>query len=292
MAVLKQLLETRQAGFTVYLPDCTQSQLWGNIDHAIHEATGFQAIHRQWIYHDVISLHHFYSEGDEEPEEIDPVEAMKKYHNVPVEDLKYGHLFGRLMFSGPCLLTIWQGADVIKTLLALKGVTHPVESNTGTIRGSFWCDNGICNLVHSSDDIAEAMRELEAVKLLHLLKEDFMPVELIPAIVSPSKYIAHSGILTVCHLVNRMIMTMRDEEAIDIQLPPSGDAKESNQQLSELLSDAAKRLSDARITGFIDAYLAGDLINVTEMMNAMPVTQWEHFVIQCGVITRYKWAST
>ena len=58
-------------------------------------------------------------------------------------------------------------SDVYKrqTLLNVKGKTQPAEADEESIRGGFWCDNGVCNLAHTSDDAAEAERELAALQL-------------------------------------------------------------------------------------------------------------------------------
>jgi nucleoside diphosphate kinase len=293
MTSIKQLFENQQAGFSVYSPDCTQSRLWGNLDHAIHKTTGFQVVYRQWINHDVNSIGRFYSGADEEPPpEQDPDTAAKRYDSIPPEELKYGHLVVKLFLSGPSLLTIWRGEKVIETLLTLKGATHPSEALSGSIRGRFWCDNGVCNLVHTSDNVAEAERELRAIHLLHVLDEEAVEAPLIDPIVTPPSYIAHSGMVVVCEVVNRTLMSTRDVKPVTVQLPPSGDAKETNRVLTEVLQQTAQRLPENPLAHFINAYLAGDLVTVTGMLRQMPTTRWEDFIVQCGVITRYKWAAT
>lgn len=284
MTSLKQLFEKQQVGFTVYSPDCTQSRLWGNLDHAIHDATGFRVVERHWINHDVNSIARFYS-GEEPPPEQDPVEGAKKYDSIPVEDVKYGHLVVKLFLSGPALLTFWQGDNVVETLLALKGATHPPEAGAETIRGRFWCDNGVCNLIHASDDYAEAERELKSVNLLHLLDREAVSLPLIEPIAAPEHYVAHSGISVVCDLVYRMTLDRVEKKAA--KLPPSGDAKETNRALTAYLREANATFPNLAL--FIDAYLKGDLVTVTGMLKEMPVTRWEQFVVQCGAITRYKW---
>lgn len=290
MASLKTLFDAQQAGFTVYSPDCTQSRLWGNLDHAIHNTTGFQPIYRRWINHDFNTINRFYLGKDEaEPPEQDPIEGAKKYDNVPLETLQYGHLVGKLFLSGPSLLTIWQGENVIPTLLALKGSTQPPQAGKATIRGSFWCDNGVANLTHASDDVDEALRELRAIRFSHLLDETFAPVPLIDPSPAPSDYAAHSGISVACDVVKRaLIGTM---ETPKINLPPSGDAHETNTYLTAWLTDVRAQLppTSSEIADFIDAYLAGNVIETSQRLAHLPVTRWEHFIIQCGAITRYTW---
>lgn len=287
MALLRELFQNQEAGLTVYLPDCAQSRLWGNLDHTIHEATGFQIVRRQWINHDINSILRFYRGPDDEtPVEQDPVEGARKYDNIPADTLGYGHLMVKLLLMGPSLVTIWRGENAIPTLLRVKGKTQPAQAAAGSIRGSFWCDNGVCNLVHSSDDNAEAERELTVLKLDHWLDEDAGQASLIDPIPAPTAYVAHSGISIVCEVVNRVLIADQVLPML-IHLPASGSAKETNQQLTMHLRETAAHHSG--IAPFIDAFLAGDLIAVTGMLKSLPVTRWEQFVIQCGAVNRDRW---
>lgn len=292
MTVLKQLFERGQIGFTVYSPDCTQSRLWGNLDHAIHEATGFQPVSRRWLNHDVNSIMRFYRDDDPNaapPPEIDPEEGARKYENVPVETLQYGHLVARLFLSGPSLLTLWHGENAVETLLELKGATHPPLASPESIRGRFWCDNGVCNLVHVSDNAAEAERELNAVHLWSLMDEALTQFPLMDERRAPTSYIAHSGIVVACDVANRMLASMPGGGVLPVALPASGDAKETNDLLTALLQTGSQSYPETPVASFIDAYLAGDVVTVTGLMKHMPVSKWEQFIIQCGAITRYKW---
>lgn len=290
MTTLKQLFEKRQLGFTVYSPDCTHSRLWGNLDHTIHTATGFQVVYRQWINHDINSIDRFYSGPGEEPApNSSPETAAQKYDSIPAEDLKYGHLVVKLFLSGPSLLTLWRGENVIETLSALKGATHPAQADMASIRGRFWCDNAVCNLIHVSDDYQEAERELGAVRLLPVLDVEAAPAPLIEAAAAPTHYAGHSGISVVCDVVNRMLAAMGTIDRLAVQLPSSGDAKETHRRLTDILEESARRLPESVIAHFIQAYLAGDVVAVSWMLKQLPVTKWEHFIIQCGAITRDKW---
>lgn len=287
MPSLKELFQDQQAGLTVYSPDCSQSRIWGNLDHAIHAASGFQVVRRQWIRHDINSILRFYQKPNAPPPaEQDPIEAIQKYENIPADELQYGHLVVRLLMQGPSLLTIWQGENAIPELLRIKGETQPAEAATGSIRGSFWCDNGVCNLMHSSDDTAEAMDELTALRLEHWLDEAVDQIPLIDPIPAPAEYVAHSGISIVCDVVKRTLNT-GSIMPTSFQLPASGDAKETNQRLTAHLRKTASERSN--VAPFIDAFLTGNLLSMTEMLKSLPVTSWEQFVIQCGTINRDQW---
>lgn len=288
---IHDLLEQGRAGFTVYSPDCAQSRLWGNLDHTIHETTGFQPIYRLWFQHDYNTIMRFYAAPDDPvPPYLDPDEGARKYESVPVQDLKYGHLVGKLFLSGPSLLTLWRGeSPVIPTLLALKGRTHPAQAASNSIRGRFWCDNGVCNLLHVSDDYAEARRELSVLNLWERLGETDGAILPLFDPISPTDYVAHSGIVVAADVVKRLLLAQ--SHRVSFQLPPSGEAKETNRVFSEALQTIADDVTNTLASRFITAYLSGDVIGLTEMFKQLPLTAWEKFVLQCGAITRHTWTT-
>jgi nucleoside diphosphate kinase len=292
MALLKQLLTQDAVGLTVYSPDCIQSRLWGNLDKRIAEATGLQVGFRTWIYHDVNSVERFYRADDEDtpanPQSTEsPIERARKLEDVPAEKLQSGHLVVRLLISGPSLLTIWHGDNALQKLLAIKGRTHPAQAEAHTIRGSFWCDNAVCNLIHSSDSAAELERELKAVGLGELL--DSAPQMGRLAQVRPQAYPTHSGIVSVCDIVNRVLEITSDIPLLEYELRQSGFARETMLHLTSLLQTATAKLSGHVVAGLIEAYLRGDIVAVTAAMKQLPVTKWEHFVIQCSTLSRDRW---
>ena len=139
------------------------------------------------------------------------------------------------------------------------------------------------------------MRELAALKLDHWLDEEAGQVPLIDPIPAPIAVVAHSGISIVCDVVKRVLSvgTLRQAQGPQlksIDLPASGSAKESNHQLTVHLRETAASHPDT--APFINAFLAGDLITVTEMLESLPITSWEQFAIQCGTVNRDRWTST
>jgi nucleoside-diphosphate kinase len=61
--------------------------------------------------------------------------------------------------SGPVVAMEWSGESAVSVARTLMGVTNPVEAAPGTIRG----DYGLViteNIVHGSDSVASAEREL------------------------------------------------------------------------------------------------------------------------------------
>lgn len=64
------------------------------------------------------------------------------------------------MTSGPVLVMVWEGDNIISVLRAMMGKTNPVEAAPGTIRGDLAQQTGR-NIVHGSDSPESAKREIE-----------------------------------------------------------------------------------------------------------------------------------
>jgi nucleoside-diphosphate kinase len=63
------------------------------------------------------------------------------------------------IMSGPCMLMVWEGKDVVSIARTLIGATNPAEAAPGTIRGDLALDIGR-NVIHGSDSPASAEREI------------------------------------------------------------------------------------------------------------------------------------
>lgn len=293
MRTHNQLLEADQLGLTVYLPECVQSRLWGNLDHVIHEATGCEPVFRRWIIHDYNSVMRFYTEDEHEtPQTDDPEAATRKYDDIPADELQYGHLVVKLLLMGPSLLTLWHGDNAIAELLTLKGATHPAEASKSSIRGRFWCDTAVCNLIHTSDTQFEARRELIAVGLDTVLDQVPDALPLITPTSRPEWVMPHCAVSVVADVVNRVLMANGDVQNSRAKLPDSGDAKETYTLFSNELTSLASRYPSSPINPFITGYFAGDVVAVSHSLKHLPVTRWESFIIQCGAITQDKWQAT
>lgn len=66
----------------------------------------------------------------------------------------------RFLCSGPVVATVWEGLDVVKSARRICGPTSPQECLPGTIRGDFG-QHFRRNLVHSSDSVENASREID-----------------------------------------------------------------------------------------------------------------------------------
>lgn len=61
--------------------------------------------------------------------------------------------------SGPLVMMVLEGKDVITMVRKMIGTTNPAEASPGTIRGDF-CTEMEGNLIHASDSPASAEREI------------------------------------------------------------------------------------------------------------------------------------
>jgi nucleoside-diphosphate kinase len=62
--------------------------------------------------------------------------------------------------SGPIVAMAWEGDNVVESARKMMGTTNPKDSAPGTIRGDFSVDLGR-NIIHGSDSVASAERELK-----------------------------------------------------------------------------------------------------------------------------------
>lgn len=61
--------------------------------------------------------------------------------------------------GGPLVAMVIEGENAIKAIRTMMGVTDPVESTPGSIRGDFALDKGE-NVIHGSDSPEAAAREI------------------------------------------------------------------------------------------------------------------------------------
>ncbi|CDR97027.1 nucleoside diphosphate kinase family protein, putative [Babesia bigemina] len=84
-------------------------------------------------------------------------EVVANHYSEHREKPFYGSLCD-FIAQGPVFCMIWEGPEAVKIGRKLVGVTSPMESAPGTIRGDF----GVVthkNLVHASSSVEDAKRE-------------------------------------------------------------------------------------------------------------------------------------
>ncbi|MHB1646621.1 MAG: nucleoside-diphosphate kinase [bacterium] len=84
---------------------------------------------------------------------------IKFYQNSIPDNAPHLHLIQKLFTYSKILVTFWEGEDVFNKLQKIKGASHPADAREGTIRSSFFCDNSITNLVHTSDNSEEMLNK-------------------------------------------------------------------------------------------------------------------------------------
>ncbi|KAL0993700.1 hypothetical protein UPYG_G00112020 [Umbra pygmaea] len=64
------------------------------------------------------------------------------------------------MTSGPIVVMVWEGHNVVRTSRIMVGDTNPAEAQAGTIRGDFSIHISR-NVIHASDSVEGAKREIQ-----------------------------------------------------------------------------------------------------------------------------------
>lgn len=75
------------------------------------------------------------------------------------KDRPYFNQLIEYMSSGPIIIVVLEGTDVILSVRKMIGTTNPAEALPGTIRGDF-CSNAAANVIHASDNQSAAKREV------------------------------------------------------------------------------------------------------------------------------------
>jgi nucleoside-diphosphate kinase len=87
-------------------------------------------------------------------------ENLAKKHYAEHKDKPFFESLISFITSAPSVAMAIEGKDAVRILRSIIGNTDPKESPIGTIRGDFGIDVGK-NIVHASDSIESAKRELE-----------------------------------------------------------------------------------------------------------------------------------
>ena len=123
--------------FSMIKPDATAKNVTGAIN-AMIEGAGFRIIAQKRIQMTVPQAEAFYAEHKGKP-----------FFDGLVE----------MMTSGPVVVQVLEGDNVIKGYRALMGATNPANAEPGTIRAKFGGELP-CNAVHGSDSPESAAREI------------------------------------------------------------------------------------------------------------------------------------
>ena len=257
----------------VFLPDAVRCRLVGPIELWVRERTACVPVAREWVSYTAEALDRFYPGiADRFPEGW--------------------ALFAALFATGPCLATLWSGANASQVIPSVKGATHPARCRGSTIRGRFWCDNPTANLVHVSANGAEAVRQLGVLRSLEpeLFMGELPTLALAPFVDPGPPTPAHSGILTLCFLVATHLSSQGSAFP-----PPEVSENEGGREtmaraeawLAQILASTSLPFAEA-----VDSYLKGTAAAtpfMAALKNAGPVDAWQELILCAGVLSRSEW---
>lgn len=86
------------------------------------------------------------------------LDLLQKHYEEHKDKPFYDDLI-RYMSSGPVFAMILEGDNAVKMVRLLNGSTKIEDAQPGTIRGDF-CTNTTFNIVHGSDSLESAKREI------------------------------------------------------------------------------------------------------------------------------------
>lgn len=262
---------SRDLTLLVFLPDAVQSRLVGPVESWLRARTGCAPIARRWLVHTDESLRRFYPELVDEP---------------------FWPLISRAFSWGPCLATLWFGDDAAQALPVRKGVTHPASCSDESVRGRFWCDSSLTNLIHVSDSAEEAARELGVLRSFQPdLFDSALPAQgLAPFWQSESPIPRHSAIWTLCSLLMTDLST-RGLPFSPLALPSDESARETMWR-AEAWLDALRPSLAASVAVAVAAYLDGSATPgqlFAALERCVPVGPWEKLVLTAGLQSRAGW---
>ncbi|XP_010863296.2 nucleoside diphosphate kinase, mitochondrial [Esox lucius] len=91
------------------------------------------------------------------------LQAPEELLSLHYQDLRKKPFYPSLlhyMTSGPMVVMVWEGHNVVRTSRIMVGDTNPAEARAGSIRGDFSIHISR-NVVHASDSVEGAQREIQ-----------------------------------------------------------------------------------------------------------------------------------
>lgn len=250
--------------YTAYSGDAIQSNLTSNIDNFIAERTDLKALAKYKGIHTHLTIEKFYCNS-----------VTPKWIRSLVAELFTKH---------PVILTLWRGENAFAKINSIKGNAHPKFAKKDSVRGKFLCDNSICNLIHTPDSTEEAIRELNCLegRITSIASKEWQ----CQSNVSPynPSAVSHSGILTLYLLLLRIESYHNPELSIHYSDPCMKDSVsfyyEMKSRVEEIVKSGNKLTKEIYSTYFEANY---EKMSVLLNREAFPLSEWEKFVLLCGV---------
>jgi len=165
----------KERTFVIVKPDGVQRSLLGEIIRR-YERTGLKLVGLKFWLADEATFWKHYNKSDEWfLKKGTKIVEDKKAAGLPVdkEPIEYGKDIIRqlikFMTAGPVLMMVWEGNQAVAVVTKITGTTEPATSDVGTIRGDYTLDSygisavddrAVRNLIHCSDSVSEAEREI------------------------------------------------------------------------------------------------------------------------------------
>ena len=196
------------------------------------------------------------------------------------------------MSWGPCLATLWLGEDAARALPISKGITHPASCSDESVRGRFWCDSSLTNLIHVSDTAEEAAREIGVLRSFQPdLFDEALPTQgLAPFWEPESPAPRHSAIWTLCSLL-MTDLSVRGVPFSPLALPAGESARETMCRAEawlEALRPSLVSSMAAAVGAYLDASATADQL-FAALERRGPVGPWQRLVLAGGVLSRAEW---
>ncbi|KAF7221180.1 nucleoside diphosphate kinase, mitochondrial [Nothobranchius furzeri] len=87
-------------------------------------------------------------------------EDLLSEHYRELRTKPFFHSLQSYMTSGPVVVMVWEGHNVVQTSRTMVGPTNPTVAQAGTVRGDFSIHVSR-NVVHASDSLEGAQREIQ-----------------------------------------------------------------------------------------------------------------------------------
>jgi hypothetical protein len=159
------------------------------------------------------------------------------------------------------------------------------------VRGRFWCDNALANLLHVSDSSSEVARELGVLRSYHpeLFRETLSTQALPTFDDGGASTPLHSGILTLCSLVREQLATLAGPIP-PLDVPEGESASETMTRAEAWLAEVMPSLPLA-LAAAVRAYLDGMAPErfIPALKGFVPIPEWEELVLTGGALSRSEW---
>lgn len=86
-------------------------------------------------------------------------EAILREHYAHIADKPFFPGVAKFMQSSPVIAMCWEGLEAVEAVRLITGITKARAADGGTIRGDFAMSVS-CNVIHASDSLATAKKEV------------------------------------------------------------------------------------------------------------------------------------